>query len=61
MEAPCKNCESRKVGCHSVCEKYTAYNRYREQVRFEQMINGHIKFAGIKIKNECVKWRTYGN
>lgn len=55
MEAPCKNCESRKVGCHSVCEKYTAYNRYREQVRFEQMLEGHANWAGIEFKREYIR------
>ena len=25
MTAPCKNCETRKVGCHSACEKYIAW------------------------------------
>ena len=55
MEAPCKNCESRKAGCHSVCEKYTAYNRYREQVRFEQMLEGHANWAGIEFKREYIR------
>lgn len=28
IEVPCKNCESREVGCHSKCEKYL---KYREE------------------------------
>ena len=23
--APCKGCEERRAGCHSVCEKYITY------------------------------------
>lgn len=25
MIAPCKTCKERKVGCHSVCERYAEY------------------------------------
>lgn len=33
IEAPCKNCDQRKLGCHDRCEKYQEYNKYREEVR----------------------------
>lgn len=25
IQAPCKDCEERQVGCHSTCEKYAEY------------------------------------
>ena len=33
MQAPCKNCPLRAVGCHSTCEKYIAYDNYRKEIR----------------------------
>jgi hypothetical protein len=33
MNAPCKDCERREVGCHSVCAEYKEYNEHRERVR----------------------------
>ena len=36
MKAPCKDCKDRKVtadyNCHSHCDKYLAYQAYRESV-----------------------------
>ena len=33
MQAPCKDCPDRHTLCHSTCEKYIEYNKYREEVR----------------------------
>lgn len=33
MQAPCKDCPDRHTLCHSTCEKYIAFNKYREEVR----------------------------
>lgn len=30
MNAPCKDCPDRYVGCHSQCEKYQAFRKYRD-------------------------------
>lgn len=39
MDAPCKDCPDRVVGCHSSCEKYKAFreecDRNREQRKFQ--------------------------
>ena len=32
-QAPCKGCERRKPGCHSVCEDYLEFASYREKAR----------------------------
>lgn len=36
MKAPCKDCKDRKVAedynCHTHCEKYLAFQAYRESV-----------------------------
>ena len=41
-KAPCKNCEDRKVRCHSKCNKYADYVRNNEilkQKKREEKIN----------------------
>lgn len=30
LNAPCKDCPDRYVGCHSQCEKYQAFHKERE-------------------------------
>ena len=37
MQAPCKDCENRFVGCHSQCEKYQEYNKQQIRVRQERL------------------------
>ena len=32
MTAPCKDCPERHMGCHSKCEKYIEYHKFREEV-----------------------------
>lgn len=32
-KAPCKDCEDRYVGCHSDCDKYSEYVRYKEKLK----------------------------
>lgn len=32
MQAPCKNCPDRQLGCHSTCEKYIAFDKYRKEI-----------------------------
>lgn len=31
MQAPCKDCPDRVVGCHSTCEKYIEFRKYRDE------------------------------
>lgn len=33
MQAPCKDCADRALGCHSVCEKYKEYAKQNEERR----------------------------
>ena len=32
MQPPCKDCPDRFLGCHSTCEKYIAYDKYRKEM-----------------------------
>lgn len=42
--APCKNCDERRVGCHAVCRKYTAWKvdheAFIKKVHMEKMLDG---------------------
>lgn len=42
--APCKNCDERRVGCHAVCKKYTAWQVDHEalnkKIHMEKMMDG---------------------
>lgn len=31
VKPPCKDCKDRKVGCHSVCEKYINFQKEHEK------------------------------
>ena len=33
VNAPCKDCTDRKIGCHSECKAYQDYNAIREMIR----------------------------
>ena len=33
VNAPCKDCESRFLGCHSTCERYNDFKKYREELK----------------------------
>lgn len=41
--APCKDCEDRQIGCHSICEKYIQYKRIRDEERQKiQAAKGYV-------------------
>ena len=31
VTAPCKDCADRKMGCHSICEKYKEFKKISEE------------------------------
>lgn len=46
MNAPCKDCEKRAVGCHSHCEEYKAYSKEREKMRDKNVLSSIIRGNG---------------
>lgn len=48
---PCKDCPDRKVGCHSVCEKYIEWKKDNERTRSMRFKAGNIESSLIQIKN----------
>lgn len=45
MNAPCKGCQDRALGCHGCCERYRAFTARNSEVREakarEQILNGY--------------------
>lgn len=36
MQAPCKGCKEREVGCHGSCDRYLEFAAEREAIRDKQ-------------------------
>ena len=53
IDAPCKGCEERHVGCHSKCEKYSAFLERRSAIK--------LKAAGLGMmwEYDCDKAQRY--
>ena len=37
MNSPCKNCQERRMLCHSECEKYAVFVAEKERIRANRM------------------------
>ena len=54
IKSPCFGCENRHISCHSECEKYVQYRKYREKsyeerrkmVEFEESFNS-VRSKGV--------------
>ena len=60
MNAPCYNCQERKVGCHSGCERYLVYAEERDRERQDRLNARGLKgmAADHAISNEKFRKRT---
>lgn len=47
MNAPCKDCEKRYVGCHGRCEKYFEYHKANQE-----------RLESIKKANELIGYQS---
>ena len=55
-DAPCKCCEDRRVGCHSICEKYAKW--VEEEKAISDKIIAKKSAENLKVENEikkCIK------
>lgn len=52
-KAPCKGCSDRKIGCHSMCERYLAFAEYRKRINETRLKNNEIiyYYSWRKINN----------
>jgi hypothetical protein len=55
MNAPCKDCEKREVGCQCKCKSYLKYHANQERESFERALAGHARWSGISFKAENIR------
>lgn len=53
MTVPCKDCEKRKVGCHSTCEDYGKFVAYNEERKRAIRLDREIEVQ------QCDRYRRY--
>lgn len=63
MNAPCKDCPNRQIGCHSKCEKYQEYARICEEQRQKRLKDNAelgTKLEGIrKAYRRATQYKKY--
>ena len=57
VNAPCKDCERRFLGCHSTCEEYKEFKEFREAYNMDRKakLDSTNKTYILRYKNP---WRT---
>lgn len=48
INAPCKDCRERNLGCHSSCERYAAYKAENDKLRAARMKENMLEGAQIE-------------
>lgn len=56
MKSPCKGCEYRVIGCHSICAAYIKYSSNRKEELETRDIRGDVYWY-IKTNNNRIKRR----
>ena len=57
MISPCKNCEMRSIGCHSVCKYYKTYRENLDNFNSKIKEEKNKEVAFIEYKREKRKHR----
>ena len=60
LQAPCKDCEKRYLGCHSECADYNNYNNKQQKVRDERAARSEECQMIVKQINESRKRMKHG-
>lgn len=58
--APCKKCENRSLGCHSMCDKYLKFKKQRNELNDKKVAQGLIDSYFFEKFNKRMKNR-HGN
>ena len=48
MNAPCKGCPDRTLGCHGTCKKYKAFDNERQKARQNRLESGEQTEISLK-------------
>ena len=54
MNAPCKDCPERYLGCHQNCEKYQDYRK--KQTEFNEKVRGYKEDDSVWRRKVRTKW-----
>ena len=60
LQAPCKDCEKRYLGCHSECADYIDYNNKQQKIRDERAARSEECQMIVKQISESRKRMTRG-
>ncbi len=44
IPAPCKDCEKRKIGCHSSCDDYLKFREWLDDVKKAEKLDRQLLF-----------------
>ena len=55
MQPPCKDCENRKLKCHSTCEKYKSYSEIMVVARQKRYAEGLSRTAHYDAIEKTIK------
>ncbi len=59
INAPCQDCENRKVGCHSTCDAYITYlKKHREIRKKEARNNDYVGFRYMVVEDSFKRRRN---
>lgn len=69
INSPCKNCEERVLGCHSVCEKYLKFKKDAQEEKekiiaskiIEQQQIAYLSYQSERRRRKSVKTRKVGS
>lgn len=63
-QSPCRNCEERKVGCHSECEKYISFSeslrKWNDIVAEERIREARADSVRVATAAKMKKYRDRG-
>lgn len=53
LNPPCKNCPDRRVGCHSVCERYLEFKTKRDRIIAKRRAEMNLEddYRRVRMKN----------
>lgn len=54
---PCKNCPDRKPRCHTVCEKYAAFERQKKEEYKAKHDATEIEAYEIELRRKIRRWK----
>lgn len=58
MRVPCKDCPDRKLGCHSICEKYIKYAEENKKAREMEAQQKSVQNDFLTIRTKRIKKKS---